>query len=472
MIPASAIWNARARAGAGGSTPVVLFTIAGYPRIFSTVDINQPNVYKWISGGNAGTLTMSVSDLDGSSNTSDVSFTVLDVNHLLTKDFQAMTDTIVGVAPTQALEGNVCTIQVGFLGMPLSEYITLMTLVVDHIDLANQNTSYKFTLRDNSLLLQQFAFETGDDGNATSNANPATVIGSPMDILQEAATQSGLPTANINADAIANLNTNVYFGLNQRFSVTYPPRAKDFIENEILKPLGAYWYWDHLGRMTPYSMLPYALPVPALTLDGTNIDMQTPPVPMRSQDYTSVVIYKMDGDSNGQNFQTDIVSEYAPAVNLYGISQSRIIQSRGVRSSLGGTRIAHLTIQNIFRRYGLKPFTMKLRCFLPAMLAELGDKVTVNHPLVPNGLWPAVFRMPGPMGITGTLWEVKGRAIDFNDGTTELDLLDCSWQVQFPAYEIAPDGTGTYPSNKASDYMFVSNPNSMYSNGDSGRLLY
>jgi hypothetical protein len=471
MIPASSLWQARAKAGAGGTAPVVIFRISGYARAFSTQPIGQPDIFPWISDGNAGSLTMGVNDLEGSANTSDISFTVVDVNRLITQDLQN------GIN----LLGNVAVISVGFPGLPLSQYITLMTLVVDHIDLANQNTAYKFTLRDNSLLMQQFAFQTGDDGFPTGNNHPATIIGSPMDILQEAVTQSGLPTANINAAAIANLNTNVYFGLNQRFAVTYPPRAKDFIEAEILKPLGAYWFWNYLGQLTPYSMLPYALPVPAMILDGTNINLETPPVPMRSQDYTSIVIYKMDGDSNGQNYQTDIVGEYAPAVNLYGISQSRIIQSRGVRSSLGGARIAHLTMQNIFRRYGLKPFMMKLRCHLPAMLVEIGDKVTMNHPKVPNGMWPAVFRMPGTMGIKGTLWECKGKTIDFNDATTELDLLDVSWQSANPPYEIAPDGEGSYVPNKSSPYMFYSTPTftvpagdqvATYSNGDAGRLLY
>lgn len=463
MIAASAQWSARARAGAGGVAPfVLLITIAGYGRIFTSANIGQANAWPLFSHGNIGSLTMSANDLEGGFNTSDFSFTVLDYNRLLTQDFQNGVNLI----------GATATIQVGFAGLPLSQYVTVMTMIVDHVDLANQNTCYKITLRDNSLLLQQFAFETADDGFPTGNNHPATVAGTPMSILQSAVAQSGLPSANVNATAIANLNANVYFGLTQKFTVTYPPRAKDFCENEILKPLGAYWFWNNLGQITPYSMLPYAQPQPVLTLDQTIISKETPPVPMRANDYTAVVIYKMDGDSNGQNFQTDIVGEYAPAVNLYGIAQSRVIQSRGVRSALGGARIARLTMQNIFRRYGLKPFTMKVRCFLPALLVELSDKVTVTHPLIPNGLWPAVFRMPGPMGITGTLWEVISKTCNFDDGMVELGLIDVSWLTQFPPYEIAPNGEGTYVPNKTSPYAFYTNPAGNYSNGDAGRLLY
>lgn len=469
MISASALWNARAAAGVGGSAPfIVLYTIAGYSRIFSTAPVGQSNIFPWISHGNAGSLAMSVNDLEGSNNTSDVSFTVVDWNNQLTSDLQAGAQ----------LLGKTCTIQIGFPGLPLAQYITLMTLVVDHIDLANQNTAYKFTLRDNSLLLQQFAFQIGDDGFPTNNNHPATILNTPMAILQQAAIQSGLPAANINTAAIAKLNTSVYFGMTQFFTVTYPPRAKDFIEAEILKPLGAYWFWNNLGQLTPYSMLPFALPVPALALDATLISFATPPVPQRSTDYTSIVIYKMDGDSNGQNYTTILVGEYAPAVNLYGISQSRIIQSRGLRSSVGGARIAHLSMNNIFRRYGFKPMTLKIRCFLPAMLVEIGDKVTISHAKIPNGMFLPQFRLPGRTGITGTLWEIKGKTVHFDDATVELDLLDVSWQVANPLFQIAPDGTGTYVPNKSTPYMFYSSSAPIgsivanYSNGDPARLLY
>ena len=461
MIPASQVWQARAQAGAGGASNfVILFSIAGYSRIFTTAPTGQANHYPWISDGNAGSLTISVSDLDASCNVSDLSFTVVDYNRLITQDFQQGINII----------GATCTIQVGFVNMAESDYITLSTLIVDHVDLANQNTSYKITLRDNSLLMQQFSFQTANDGFPTGRNHLATVQGSPMAILEEAVIQSGLPLGNINTQAIQNLNTNVYFGQYFYFNVSYPPRAKDFIENEILKPLGGYWFWNYLGQLTPFSMLPYDLPVSELTLDETTINLATPPVPLRSQDYTAVIIYKMDGDTNGQNFQTDIVGEYAPAVNLYGISQSRIIQSRGVRSTLGGARIAYLTMQNIFNRYGFKPFMMTVKCFLPAMRLEISDKVTVTHPMIPNGMWPAKFRMSGPLGITGTLWEVLSKTVDFNDGSVTLKMIDVSWQIQNGVWEIAPDGTGPYSSS--TQYMYYCGANDKYSNGDDARDLY
>ena len=482
MIPASSTWQAIAKAGAGPGTLIIAFQITGYARTFTSQPTGLPGFYPWISSGNSGSLTMSVNDLEGGSNVGDLSFTVLDYNRQITQDLQNGVNVL----------GSVCTILVGFRNLPQSQWITLMTLLVDHIDLANQNTGYKFTLRDNSTLMQQYSFQVADDGYPTSNNHVATVKTDPMTALYDAVIQSGLPPANINNAALIALQQSVYFGFTVLFTITYPPRAKDWIEQEILKPLGAYWFWNYLGQLTPYSMLPYSQPVPSMILDGTNIDVGTPPVPMRSADYTAVIIYKIDGDGNGQNFQTVIVSEFAPAVNLYGIAQSKIIQSRGVRSSQGGGRMAYLTTQNIFSRYGLKPMTYKPKCFLPAMLLEIGDKVTLNHPQIPNALWASQFRMSGTMGIQGTLWEIKGKTVDLNDGSVQLDLLDVSWQLVNPGFLIAPNGAGPYSvsnEGRTTNYMYYSSAgepvigtsaasisalttDATYLDGDTARLLF
>ena len=96
------------------------------------------------------------------------------------------------------------------------------------------------------------------------------------------------------------------------------------------------------------------------------------------------------------------------------------------------------------------------------------------------------------MGITGTLWEVKGKTVDLNDGSVELDLLDVSWQLINPGYFIAPDGTGPYSvgnEGRTTNYMYYSSAgeavagtdpasisalttDATYLNGDTARLLF
>jgi hypothetical protein len=192
--------------------------------------------------------------------------------------------------------------------------------------------------------------------------------------------------------------------------------------------------------------------------------------------YTSALTYRMDCDSNGQNPKTNFCDNYAPAENLYGISQSRVIVSRGMRSGQGGMRIAHLMAYMLFRRYGLKPLTEKFQGFAPCLQLEMGDKFLLSHPLIPNAKFPAGLRTPGtPLGIQGTLWEVLNTRKNLNDGMVDMELLHVSWQLASNAWLIAPDATPTYtactPAQKAK-YFFVCNASNQQSNGDPAHTVW
>jgi hypothetical protein len=466
--------------GAPG-TPIVLLTIGkasltdtgGYARILSSYATGMADQYPWlkITGAN---LTQSVNDLEASSNLSDVKLACLDGDLL---NPQAITQDIEG---GYSFNGKTAILWYGWAGIAQSDFVILATMIVDHTDYSDDNTTINFILRDNSLLINNYTFLYAANGLPTSNQNPALILGAPFDptqgLLVTALLDAGMPPGLINTAAVAALNNNVYFGTNMQFNVTYPPACKDWIESELLKPLGACWFWNNLGQFTPYSLLPAAPPASVLTLDQTNIAVATLPVPIESELYTSAMTYRMDMNSNGQDAQTIFTDIYAPAANLYGISQTRVIVSRGVRSSLGGMRIAHLMAQMLFRRYGLKPLTLKLRTYAPALLVEVGDKVTINHPLVPNGKFPAALRTSGSsLGITGTLWEILRKNSGLADATVSLDLLHVSWQLASNARYISPDGVPAYSaasSSQRASYFFICNSSNSYSNGDSGDLLW
>jgi hypothetical protein len=217
-------------------------------------------------------------------------------------------------------------------------------------------------------------------------------------------------------------------------------------------------------------------PTPALTLGQDDIDVQTFPSPIESQMYTSAFTYRMDCDSQGQNAGTIFADVYPPAEALYGFAQARAIQSRGVRSALGGMRLAHLMANMIFRRYGLKPLTLKPRGFAPCLRLEVGDKLLITHPQIPNGKFPAALRDAGSnLGVTGTLWEVIGTRKQLAGATVDIDLLHVSWQLATNSWEIAPDATPAYTSASSlqkSTYFFVCGSNNKYSNGDPAHTLW
>jgi hypothetical protein len=419
-------------------------------------------------------LSQSVDDLEGSSNLGNVSIPCIDGDILNPR--AVSTD----IASGYSFPGQTAIVWYGWQGLALSDFCQMATMIVDHTDYAEDANALTFVLRDNSLLTNGFAFIYAQNGLLTTSQNPATVMGRPFDPIQgllvAALLDAGFSSGLINTAALANLDENIYFDLNLQFNVSYPPVAKDWIENEILKTLGCYWFWNNLGQFTPYCLLPAAPPTAVLSLGQGDIAADTFPQPEESPKYTSALTYRMDCDSNGQNPETNFTDIYAPAANLYGISQSRVIVSRGMRSGQGGMRLAHLMANMLFRRYGLKPLTEKFKGYAPCMPLEMGDKLLLSHPLIPNAKFPAALRTPGsPMGIQGTLWEVLNTRKSLEDGMVDLELLHVSWQLPSNAWLIAPDGTPAYTActtAQKAKYFFVCNTSNEQSNGDAAHTLW
>lgn len=485
MMTATQNWqnSAAAYQSGAGSNPIVFLTIGkssltdsgGYPRVFSNAVMPYGNFYPWLDPDGA-VLSQSVNDLEGSSDLSNVSLRIIDGD--LTPAFaHAITNDI---ASGYSFDGKTAIIWLGFQGLALTDFLQMATMIVDHTDYEDDTNVLKFEIRDNSLLTNGYSFIYAQNGFLTSSNNPATVEGAPFDpaagLIVTALEDAGFTLSLINTASLSNLNSNVYFGSTMSFLVTYPPVAKDWVENEILKPLGCYWFWNNLGQFTVVSLLPAVPPTAALSLTNFDIHEETFPIPIESSKYTSAMTYRFDMDSNGQNAESIFEEIYAAAANLYGISQSRVITSRGVKSALGGYRLANLMAQMIFSRYGLKPLTMKIRGFAPCQRLEMGDKILISHPLVPNGKFPAALRTPGsPLGIQGTLWEVLGTQKNLDDLTVDLDLLDVSWQLPANAWLIAPDVTPAYSlassAQKAAN-MFFCNSSDEYSDNSPAHTLW
>jgi hypothetical protein len=484
MIAATTNWQNAASLyqRGGGGKPILLLTIGkasltdpgGYPRILTNAHMSSPPYYPWLNLDGAE-LSQSVNDLEGSSNLSNVSISCLDGDlqnpHAISND----------IAAGASFPGQTAILWYGFEGLGLADYLQMATMIVDHTNYEEDGNVLAFVLRDNSLYTNGFCFIYAQNGLLTADQNPCTIMGNPFDpsdgLVLTALLDSGLPMGLINTASLAALEQNIYFSTNMMFQVTYPPIVKDWIENEILKPLGCYWYWNNLGQFTVQSLLPAAPPAVAMALAQFDIAESTFPTPVESDSYTSALSYRFDMDSNGQNSQSNFLDYYAPADNLYGgVSQVRTYVSRGVRSSLGGYRLAHLMAQMIFSRYGLKPLTLKITGFAPSMALEMGDKITISHPLVPNGKFPPSLRTPGSsVGIQGTLWEVLNANKNLEDATVDLDLLHVSWQLPAYAWLIAPDGTPAYASASAAQKaanMFVCNASNLYSNGDAAHTLW
>lgn len=451
--------------------PIALIEIDGYSRAFTDRNTSTAGQFDWIESIEDYSVSVSGSDLDGGADQSQFVFTVQDRLRQITADM-----------PGFVFEGKKVTLKTGYPGMQQSDFATLFTGSIDHIDSTNNGQSYTFNCVDNKELLNEVVYTTGDDGLPVDNDHPHTINAHPLDILIDVLeTEIGIDPSLINVDAITDFRDNLFGGLQFTFILTSAPTAKDFIEQELLKPLGAYLWTNNLGQFNVnffYHMSSTAL----MTL----ADADTIEIPDCTQaDLINVVTVRFDkggasvsaADANSGNsdkFMTEDTEVYQPSVDKFGKFGQQIIESQGMRSSFQGYSQARLLARWIFLRYGLKTQQITdMHFFWKACLLELGDLVAITNSKIPD-------RTAGVVGVSGKLFEVLDRTWDFTTYTVKLTLLDASFLTSIwgvgatgPAL-IAPNGEADYTAASTSDkatYMFQCGNDDKYSNGDPARDL-
>jgi hypothetical protein len=358
------------------------------------------------------------------------------------------------------------------------DFATLFTGAIDHIDVANFGQSYVFNCVDNKELLNEVIYQTGDDGNPTDNDHPHTLNAHPLDILMNIFTTIGV---SYDSTGITDFRDNVFGGLQFSFILTTAPTAKDFIEQELLKPLGGYLWTNNLGQFRVnffYHMS--AASVSSLTAADT---LEVPDA--TQADLVNVVTVRFDKgggsvdvsstrDNNSDKFMAEDTELFQPSVDKYGQFGQQIIESQGMRSSLQGYSQAKLLARWIFLRYGLKTQQLSdVGLIWKACLLEPGDIIDLTNAFIPD-------RTAGTVGITGKLFEVMDRTWDFTTYTVKLTLLDASFLANafggghLGPPLIAPNAEADYTAASTLDkgkYMFLCNTSDQYSNGDPGRGL-
>ncbi len=437
--------------------PRHVFQVSGYSRMF-TFGAPTTNQDRWIV--EISSPSQKVDDLNGSSQFSDLSVGVIDKAALLTADVAANT-----------LEGKVAILKTGFQGLANADFLTVATMRVDSIDSSHDGTAYTFNLKRDDRQLKAPIYQTGDNGKPTSNKNPKTLLGNPMDLLTSTLqTELGLAAGQINSNAINAYKNGLFAGMQMRFLLTTAPEGKHWIELELMKALGGYAFWNGAGQFTPFYFVPsQAVPV-AMTLDQDKIIGVPLGKPAR---LLNTAKYRFDyGDSGQGGANSELGFTDSTSKTKYGMSASEgvhIIESQGVRSGYQGWAWARVLAHTLTQRYGYQNLTYDVKAFWPALVLEPGDYVYLTHPRVPD-------RSKGTIGVTNVLCEVLGRSWNFKDCTVDLKLLDVSWLALLVAYQIAADVTPAFPSASATQqqsYMFVaSQATGNYSNGVAGNKVF
>jgi hypothetical protein len=354
--------------------------------------------------------------------------------------------------------------------------VTLFTGVIDSVDGANSNLSYVFNCVDVSQVLSKVVFTVGDDGQPTDSTHTRTLNGHPLDILLEVLrTEVGLSDTSIDVAKIEAFRDGLYAGMQYKFTIDSPPAAKDFIEQQIMKPLGGYLWTNSQGQITVNFFDPGAV-ISRLVLDPHNT-LQIPIA--QTADLVNVISFRFDKSTDGK-YMSEAVEEYAASIARFGsvgagqLYGQQIIESDGTRSGFQGFFLADYVSRFIFLRYGLKNLSYQDVPFMwTACVLEPGDIVSVTSPDVPD-------RQAGVKGITNRLMEVLDRSWNFQECTVTLKLLDASYLSAFvspvtgTAYLITPNTTPAFASSSTTEkgkYMYLSNDSDQYSDGTAAHPL-
>jgi hypothetical protein len=470
-IDAASAWNVilvELAPAAGPALPVSLLfahvfltslggTIAGASKITGGAAasvyaaVGDATVLPWLL--NVDTLSETVSDLDGGSDLSDLVFTLQDRGQLITADM-----------PAFIFEGKKVVFKEGFVGLAFADYLPRFTGKIENVDSDNANIEYKFTCPDIRKDLSQIIFATGDDGFATSSDHPKTLNAHPLDILVDILeNEIGWDASIIDIAKIQLWRDTIYSGVQFLFrKITSAPAAKDFIENEILRPLGAYHRTNNLGVFT-VNFFYHISPAPVATLDhGTLTD-----VPVAEQAaLVNQNVFRFDY-SDDDKPGAEKVASYKPSLDKYALAGENIIESRGLRSSFGGYAIAAIVSRLIFLRYANKQLQFGgLPNIWSQSLLEPGDIVSVTSSIVPD-------RELGVLGITAKSFEILDRTWDPMNGIASFKLLavDLEENTQF---NIAPNGEADFTAASAGDkgtYLFLSNDSGEYSDATPANTL-
>jgi hypothetical protein len=421
----------------------------------------QTTAYDWIV--TLEDLKETISDLDGGATLSDFVFNVQDTGQQITADLASF-----------VFEGKPMRLLHGFQGMNLVDYATLFTGVVNTVESDNGNNEYKFTCSPKNLTkLSAKIYTTGGDGFPIDSTHTRLINAHPLDVLVSALQQAGIVLSDVDTAKIYFYRDNLFSGLQFTFTLTSAPTAKDFIENELMKPLGMYIRENNLATITVNSFYPslsgaggYTPPVPpvkTLTIDETT-DVPLPDeAPLVNQ-----VITKFDDDGSGnQKFLAENISNYDVSVAKYGLVGGHTIESAGLRSSFQGYLISDIVSFLIFLRYGLKNLIIDpLPCTWDNVTLEPGDIIALTEPHVPD-------RKAGVLGITAQTFEILDRNWRLMDGIAELKLLAIDL-TKFKQYLITPNAEPSFAADTAPNqakYMYLCNAAGKYSTGANANTL-
>jgi hypothetical protein len=412
-----------------------------------------------------GDIELAVDELNGGSSLSQITFDVIDdpapantSAHRLTVDMAGFT-----------FEGKRIWLKHGYVGMNRADLLTCFTGVIDSVDSMDGNNGYTFTCSGGATKLDNVVFTTGDDGLDTDNDHPRTLSGHPMDIVIDLfINELSMSVNEFDKATLIAYRDSVFAGMQFQFSITSPPAARDWIQKQIMTPLGGVMWEDNLGVQRFNFMWPLNGVSSVMSL--TKADLSKTPTAGQTE-LINTISYRYDKDDSSDGsgkYLEEKVLKYDPSLVKYqNLPGQHIIESDGVRSAFQGGLIASLVSRLIFLRYGLKNLTFEAEGQWKMLPLEPFDLILISHPLVPD-------RVNGTFGITNWLVQVFDRKWLMGENKVQLRVVDASALLKYGQFKIAPDGQVAWTlasSPEKARYMFLSNTKGKMSDGAAAPTL-
>ncbi len=428
VISTNLAWNAMNARMA--KKPIYALTLSGVDAVFTTHDLalervggTLPDYRAWMK--TPGGASQSIDVVNGTSSIGELECEVVDQGGFVRR--------LVG---ENALCGVTATLLLGWPGIQWNQFVPLHTYVLYKTRPTAGYTSWMFVARDQQWMAKRTVYLHPANALPLSEDNPWILSGTPAQVFQAVALWAlGLPAEALDLAQLAALDDPAegLFAAARPFffRMTESFEAKQFLEAEIFKPSLLYCVVTAGGKLSLRASRPPAdgaAPVFAFTADNMVVLPDVDSLPVINE-----AVWAFDAD--GSDFQTRRTYLEATSITTFGRGQQWNVQSKGLRSELGGVWFSEWIAARLFQRFAGTPEGLKggapvlqIEAFFATLPVWAGDYVTVTHALMPDVL-------TGALGVTDRVYEVIDRSPDYASGRMRFKLLDTGLTGAAPAYQ-------------------------------------
>lgn len=225
----------------------------------------------------------------------------------------------------------------------------------------------------------------------------------------------GLDDAKVDVAGFERERDEWILGLEYDFFFQKSFEAKKFMEDELWATINAYPPIRSDGRQ---SLRIYATPLPTETRSqlGESSIRGLPRWDKNFRDRKNRIEVLYDYDPIDKEFDSIFTLDDTASQAAFGSVKTLTVESKGLRSSSNVIIFIRAFAARLLFRFADPPIRLKgVALHLKERLIEVGDLVEITHSKLPNA--------SGGKGITGDIYEILDRAVDWESGEVVVEAL-------------------------------------------------